>query len=146
MGLVSERLADHLTKQAALRGTHQQLQSPLPAQLLERRRGRTGDTQEGGARMAADPAGVWLTETGSSKVRIAPCGGGFCGTIISAPGKGLDAKNPETPAYKDYQKRKTRIEYAQLHSDPVRPRRLPHERADRAKARRADKVAAARAD
>ena len=58
----------------------------------------------------------------------------------------LDAKNPETPAYKDYQKRKTRIEYAQLHSDPVRPRRLPHERADRAKARRADKVAAARAD
>merc|ERR1711903_211619 len=58
----------------------------------------------------------------------------------------LQAKNPETPAYKDYQKRKTRIEYAQLHSDPVRPRRLPHERADRAKARRADKVAAARAD
>ena len=58
----------------------------------------------------------------------------------------LDAKNPETPAYKDYQKRKTRIEYAQLTSDPARPRRLPHERADRAKARRADKVAAARAD
>jgi uncharacterized protein (DUF2147 family) len=44
---------------------------------------------------AADPAGLWLTETGSSRVRITPCGGGFCGTIVSAPGKGLDAKNPD---------------------------------------------------
>ncbi|SDN13800.1 Uncharacterized conserved protein, DUF2147 family [Methylobacterium phyllostachyos] len=44
---------------------------------------------------AADPAGLWLTETGSSRIRIAPCGGGFCGTIVSAPGKGLDAKNPD---------------------------------------------------
>ncbi|KAH8059586.1 DNA binding protein [Aureococcus anophagefferens] len=38
----------------------------------------------------------------------------------------------------DEKKRKTRIEYAQLHSDPVRPRRLPHERSDRAKARAGD--------
>jgi uncharacterized protein (DUF2147 family) len=44
---------------------------------------------------AADPAGLWLTETGSSRVRITPCGGGFCGTIVNAPGKGLDAKNPD---------------------------------------------------
>jgi len=44
---------------------------------------------------AADPAGLWLTETGSSRIRIAPCGSGFCGTIVSAPGKGLDAKNPD---------------------------------------------------
>ncbi|MBY0254766.1 DUF2147 domain-containing protein [Methylobacterium sp.] len=48
-----------------------------------------------GPALAVDPAGVWLTETGSSKVRIAPCGGGYCGTILSAPGKGLDAKNPD---------------------------------------------------
>ena len=48
-----------------------------------------------GPAWAADPAGLWLTETGSSRIRIAPCGGGFCGTIVSAPGKGLDAKNPD---------------------------------------------------
>ncbi len=45
--------------------------------------------------LAADPAGFWLTETGSSRVRITPCGSGFCGTIVNAPGKGLDAKNPD---------------------------------------------------
>jgi uncharacterized protein (DUF2147 family) len=45
--------------------------------------------------LAADPAGLWLTETGSSRIRIAPCGGGYCGTIVSAPGKALDAKNPD---------------------------------------------------
>ena len=44
---------------------------------------------------AADPAGLWLTETGSSRVKIAPCGGGYCGTIVSAPGKALDVKNPD---------------------------------------------------
>ena len=49
----------------------------------------------GGAARAANPAGLWITETGSSRIRIAPCGGGFCGTIVSAPGKGLDAKNPD---------------------------------------------------
>ncbi|WP_267425988.1 DUF2147 domain-containing protein [Methylobacterium sp. GC_Met_2] len=44
---------------------------------------------------AADPAGLWLTETGSSRIRVAPCGSGYCGTIVSAPGKALDAKNPD---------------------------------------------------
>ncbi|MCJ2086498.1 DUF2147 domain-containing protein [Methylobacterium sp. E-005] len=48
-----------------------------------------------GPAWAADPAGIWLTETGSSRIRIAPCGGGYCGTIVSAPGKALDAKNPD---------------------------------------------------
>ena len=48
-----------------------------------------------GPARAADPAGLWLTETGSSRIRIAPCGGGYCGTIVSAPGKALDAKNPD---------------------------------------------------
>jgi uncharacterized protein (DUF2147 family) len=48
-----------------------------------------------GPAKAADPAGTWLTETGSSRVRVTPCGGGFCGTIVSAPGKGLDANNPD---------------------------------------------------
>lgn len=48
-----------------------------------------------GTAQAADPSGIGLTETGTSRVRIAPCGSGFCGTIVSAPGKGLDAKNPD---------------------------------------------------
>ncbi len=42
-----------------------------------------------------DPAGLWVTETGQSKIKIAPCGGGYCGTIVAAPGKALDAKNPD---------------------------------------------------
>jgi uncharacterized protein (DUF2147 family) len=48
-----------------------------------------------GPAFAVDPAGLWLTETGSSRVKITPCGGGYCGTIVSAPGKALDAKNPD---------------------------------------------------
>lgn len=47
-----------------------------------------------GVAQAADMAGLWLTETGSSRVRIAPCGTGVCGTLASAPGTALDAHNP----------------------------------------------------
>jgi uncharacterized protein (DUF2147 family) len=32
--------------------------------------------------LAADPAGVWLTEAGNSRIRVADCGGALCGTII----------------------------------------------------------------
>jgi uncharacterized protein (DUF2147 family) len=35
-----------------------------------------------GSALAADPAGVWLTQTGGSRIRIADCGGALCGTII----------------------------------------------------------------
>ena len=35
-----------------------------------------------GSAIAADPAGTWLTQTGSSRVRIADCGGALCGTIV----------------------------------------------------------------
>ena len=31
---------------------------------------------------AADPAGVWLTQGGNSRIRVADCGGALCGTII----------------------------------------------------------------
>jgi uncharacterized protein (DUF2147 family) len=31
---------------------------------------------------AADPSGTWLTEPGTSRIRIANCGGALCGTII----------------------------------------------------------------
>jgi uncharacterized protein (DUF2147 family) len=30
----------------------------------------------------ADPSGTWLRDNGQSRVRIAPCGGNFCGTIV----------------------------------------------------------------
>ena len=32
---------------------------------------------------AADPHGVWLTEGGKSRVRIADCSGALCGTLIA---------------------------------------------------------------
>lgn len=31
---------------------------------------------------AADPVGVWLTQAGTSRVRLADCGGALCGTIV----------------------------------------------------------------
>jgi uncharacterized protein (DUF2147 family) len=41
---------------------------------------------------AAEPLGVWLTEGGKSRIRIADCGGALCGTIV-----GLQEPNdPET--------------------------------------------------
>lgn len=35
-----------------------------------------------GAAQAGDPSGVWLRDNGHSQVRLGPCGGGYCGTII----------------------------------------------------------------
>jgi uncharacterized protein (DUF2147 family) len=32
--------------------------------------------------LAADPNGTWLTQTGTSRIRIADCGGALCGTIV----------------------------------------------------------------
>lgn len=43
----------------------------------------------------ADPSGVWLTESGTSKVRISRCGGGYCGVLVSTGGSGLDDHNPD---------------------------------------------------
>lgn len=47
------------------------------------------------AQTRPDPSGIWLTETGVSKVRIARCGSGYCGTIVSTGGTGLDGNNPD---------------------------------------------------
>jgi uncharacterized protein (DUF2147 family) len=47
------------------------------------------------AQKAGDPTGLWLTETGDSKVRIARCGAGYCGTLASVSGPGLDSQNPD---------------------------------------------------
>ena len=32
--------------------------------------------------LAADPNGTWLTQAGTSRIRIADCGGALCGTIV----------------------------------------------------------------
>lgn len=41
------------------------------------------------------PAGVWMTEERTSKVRIAPCGKAMCATIIWAKKSGTDENNPD---------------------------------------------------
>jgi uncharacterized protein (DUF2147 family) len=43
---------------------------------------------------AAEPTGVWLSQSGETKVRIAPCGPAFCGTIVWVKS---DAKDAHTP-------------------------------------------------
>lgn len=35
-----------------------------------------------GPALADDVSGVWLRESGASKVRFAPCGGAVCGTLV----------------------------------------------------------------
>ncbi len=47
------------------------------------------------AQKAADPSGLWLTETKGSRVKIAPCGAGYCGTLASIGGGELDVNNPD---------------------------------------------------
>jgi uncharacterized protein (DUF2147 family) len=62
----------------------------------------------GSAQAAGTVQGVWLTQSGSAKVRLAPCGSKLCGTIIwlknptdKATGKPpIDGKNPD-PALRD---------------------------------------------
>src|SRR4051812_34209717 len=34
------------------------------------------------AALAAEPTGTWLTQTGTSRIRVADCGGALCGTIV----------------------------------------------------------------
>lgn len=51
------------------------------------------------AQAALDPSGVWITESGVTRVRIGRCGGGYCGTIVSTGGPGTDSNNPD-PALK----------------------------------------------
>ena len=43
----------------------------------------------------ADPSGTYLSETGETRVRIARCGGAYCGTIISVQGDAKDVNNPD---------------------------------------------------
>ena len=49
----------------------------------------------GTAANAQDVVGTWLTDGGRSQVRIAPCGGARCGTIIWTKAEIKDVNNPD---------------------------------------------------
>lgn len=52
-----------------------------------------------GATVAANAAsidGVWLSESGKTKIKMAPCGAKYCGTIVWVQGpETKDVKNPD---------------------------------------------------
>jgi uncharacterized protein (DUF2147 family) len=48
---------------------------------------------------SGDPSGTWLSQSGETRVRIARCGGVYCGTIVAASHP-KDANNPD-PAKRD---------------------------------------------
>lgn len=43
---------------------------------------------------AQDANGTWLTQSGETRVRIAPCGGNLCGTIVWVAKPAKDEQNP----------------------------------------------------
>jgi uncharacterized protein (DUF2147 family) len=43
----------------------------------------------------ADPSGTYLSETGETQVRVAKCGGAYCGTIVKVDGEAKDVNNPD---------------------------------------------------
>ena len=47
------------------------------------------------AARAEDIAGTWLSQSGETRVRVGPCGGQFCGTIVWVSRPGRDVNNPD---------------------------------------------------
>ena len=45
--------------------------------------------------LAADATGDWVRPSGSSKIRIAPCGGALCGKLVWLREPRKDTKNPD---------------------------------------------------
>jgi uncharacterized protein (DUF2147 family) len=43
---------------------------------------------------AQDANGTWLTQSGETRVRVAPCGGNLCGTIVWVAKPAKDENNP----------------------------------------------------
>ena len=41
------------------------------------------------------PTGTWVTQTGETRVRIAPCGGQLCGTVVWLKQPAKDSQNPD---------------------------------------------------
>jgi uncharacterized protein (DUF2147 family) len=48
-----------------------------------------------GPAAAQDATGVWLSQTGETRVRIAACGAEMCGTVIWQQTPGKDVNNPD---------------------------------------------------
>ncbi|MFD1693909.1 DUF2147 domain-containing protein [Roseibium aestuarii] len=48
-----------------------------------------------GSAQAADPTGEWVRPSGSSKIRIAPCGPALCGNLIWVKEARNDVNNPD---------------------------------------------------
>lgn len=44
---------------------------------------------------AQSATGTWLTQSGETRVRVAPCGGNLCGTIIWQKTPSKDVNNPD---------------------------------------------------
>lgn len=53
-----------------------------------------------GIAVAGDAIGVWMRSSGSSKIRIEPCGGALCGTVVWEKNPRKDVNNPD-PAKRD---------------------------------------------
>lgn len=49
----------------------------------------------GGSAYAVEPTGIWLSESGQTKVQIAPCGGAFCGTVVWVSNDTGDVNDPD---------------------------------------------------
>jgi len=49
----------------------------------------------GGTALAADPTGNRLVNDRTASIRVAPCGGAYCGTIAWTSQPGLDENNPD---------------------------------------------------
>lgn len=47
------------------------------------------------ARAQGQPTGTWLSQSGETRVRIAPCGGQLCGTIVWMKQPAKDSQNPD---------------------------------------------------
>jgi uncharacterized protein (DUF2147 family) len=45
--------------------------------------------------LAEDATGTWLSQTGETRIRIAPCGGALCGTVVWQKTPAKDVNNPD---------------------------------------------------
>lgn len=54
----------------------------------------TGAGVASAAAPGSDIGGVWLTQSGDTRVRVSPCGGAWCGVIVWTKNGGQDEKNP----------------------------------------------------
>ena len=61
-----------------------------------------------GTALAADPSGMWLTQNGSSRIKLADCGGAVCGTIVWLKEPNDDNGKPKTDKNNSDQSKRSR--------------------------------------